>query len=155
MNTIEQKTDILSKGRALMLKIVSPLSLLQINTIPEGHKNSIGWNIAHLVVTQQLLCYKMSNLNLHISDEMVEKYKKGTTPTSEINEKEWNEILELFTTLPEKLLEDYKNQKFQTYNDYTTSVNITLDNIEKAIEFNNFHEGIHLGVILSQKKIVS
>ncbi|MGB5463369.1 MAG: DinB family protein, partial [Aureibaculum sp.] len=30
----------------------------------------------------------------------------------------------------------------------------TLNNIQDAIEFNNFHEGIHLGYILALKKLV-
>jgi hypothetical protein len=37
-------------------------------------------NIAHIIVVQQMLVYKLSGLLMMISDEMVEKYKKGTKP---------------------------------------------------------------------------
>jgi hypothetical protein len=30
----------------------------------------------------------------------------------------------------------------------------TLTNVEEAIEFNNFHEGIHLGYILAMKNSI-
>ena len=61
----------LSKGRTLMLKIIDGLSIEQLNAIPEGFKNNIAWNIAHLVVTQQLLCYRLSGVPCLISDEMI------------------------------------------------------------------------------------
>ena len=36
------------------------------------------WNIAHCIVTQQLLTYKLSGLEGVISDEMIAKFRKGT-----------------------------------------------------------------------------
>jgi hypothetical protein len=47
---------------------------------PEGYSNNLIWNIAHIIVVQQMLVYKLSGLPMMISDEMVEKYKKGTKP---------------------------------------------------------------------------
>ncbi|MDO3693817.1 DinB family protein [Wenyingzhuangia sp. chi5] len=152
---ITKQADILVKGRALILKLIGDFSLEQINTIPADFNNNIGWNVAHLVVTQQLLCYKLSGLETVLSDEMIERYRKGTAPNGHvINQQEWDLILKLFIELPEKLLADYNNNLFKSYSEYTTSVNVTLDGIEKAIDFNNFHEGIHLGVILALRKLV-
>ena len=152
---ITKQVDVLVKGRALMLKLISDFSLEQINKIPDGFNNNIGWNIAHLVVTQQLLCYKLSGLETVLSNEMIDRYKKGTAPNGHvINQQEWDIVLKLFMELPEKLLVDYNNKIFKSYSEYTTSVNVTLDSIEKAIDFNNFHEGIHLGVVLALRKLV-
>jgi len=39
--------------------MITPFSLEQLNKIPEGFNNNLIWNIAHCVVTQQLLCYKV------------------------------------------------------------------------------------------------
>ena len=152
---IKEQIDILSKGRALMLKVVDGLTLNQINKVPEGFNNNIGWNIAHLITTQQLLCYKMSGLDCRLESSFIEKYKKGESPKGHIiDESEWEYIKDQFLLLPNLLEEDYDNGMFKSYNDYTTSVDVTLDSIEKAIAFNNFHEGIHLGVLLAQKKLV-
>jgi len=151
---IEKQIDILIKGRLLMLKLIEGKSLEQINTIPEGFNNSIGWNVGHLVVTQQLLCYKLSGLEVLISEEMIAKYRKGTKPTGFIAQEEWGLIKKLFVELPNKLNSDYGQGLFKIYNNYETSVHVNIDSIDKAIDFNNFHEGIHLGVLLALKRLV-
>ena len=40
------------------------------------------------------------------------------------------------------------------YQQYITSQGFSLNNIEEAIQFSNFHEGIHLGIIMSLKKVL-
>lgn len=152
---IEKQVDNLKKGRALMLKVIDGYSLEQINKIPDGFGNNIGWNVAHLIVTPYLLMYKLSDLEVAISEEMIEKYKKGTSPKGyTIDQKEWDEIKTLFVEFPDKLENDYKKGVFKTYNEYTTSVGVTLNNIDDVINFNSFHEGIHLGVLLGLRKLV-
>jgi len=146
--------DTLKKSRILILKIIEGLSIDQLNKIPEGFKNNIAWNIAHLVVTQQLLCYKLAGLKCLISDEMITSFQKGTAPTYTISEAEFKEIKTLFLALPEKLTADYEKGIFTEYNEYTTSVAVTLKNINDALTFNLLHEGIHLGIILQLKKFV-
>lgn len=147
--------DNLKKCRILILKLIENCSIEQLNKIPQGFKNNIAWNVAHLVVTQQLLCYKFSGIPLKISNEMVELYKKGTSPQKMISEQEFEKIKRQFIELPNQFEEDYHNGIFKTYNEYTTSVNVTLIDIDSAIDFNNIHEGIHLGIILSLKKLLN
>ena len=53
----------------------------------------------------------------------------------------------------EKTKEDYQKGLFKKYNAYTVSTTSTLTNINEALAFNNFHEGIHFGYILAMKKI--
>lgn len=153
---IEKHIDNLKKGRALILKVIEGYSLEEINQIPHDFNNNIGWNIGHLVVTSYLIMYKLSDLELPISEEMVARYRKGTAPKDHIIEqKEWDEIIQHFVDFPNKLEQDYKDGIFKTFTEYTTSLGVTLKNIDKAISFNTFHEGIHLGVILSLRKLVA
>jgi len=146
--------DILKKSRQLTLKAIKGLTLDQLHTIPEGFNNNIAWNVAHLVVTQQLLQYKLSGLDCLVPDELIEGHRKGTAPTKTFTEEEFEEITELFVGLPDTLEEDYNEGIFETYTTYPTSVGVELDSIEMAVAFNNYHEGIHLGVILALKKLV-
>jgi len=125
-----------------------------LNKIPSGFKNNIAWNVAHLLVTQQLLCYKLSGLKCAISNEMVEKFQKGSAPNYTISEEEFEIIKRQFLQFPIMLNEDYKHGAFKNYSEYTTSVNVTLNSIDDAIDFNLYHEGIHLGVILQLLKFV-
>ncbi|MET2986532.1 DinB family protein [Aureibaculum conchae] len=151
---MDKQFDILRANRLLILKIIDNYSLEQLNKIPEGFKNNIAWNIAHLVVTQQLLCYKFSGLPLYVSDKMVEKYKKGTAPKIDITQQELNDTKKFLLNLVDQFEDDYGKNIFKSYQSYTTSANVTLNSISDAIEFNNFHEGIHLGYILALKKMV-
>jgi hypothetical protein len=146
--------DILKKSRQLTLKAINGLTLEQLHTIPEGFKNNIAWNVAHLVVTQQLLQYQLSGMDCLVPDELIEEHRKGTFPTKTFTEEEFEEVTDLFAGLPDTLEEDYNEGIFETYTTYPTSVGVELDSIEKAIAFNNYHEGIHLGIILAIKKLV-
>jgi len=107
-----------------------------------------------LVVTQQLLHYKLSGLQCLIPDELIEKYKKGTTPSETVSDEDIEEIKELLVGLPETLEEDYKAGIFEHYQTYPTSTGFVLTNIDNAITFNNMHEGLHLGVIMAMTKLV-
>lgn len=146
--------EILLKSRRLILKVIEGLSIEQLNKTPDGFKNNIAWNIAHLVVTQQLLCYKLAGLKCLIADEMIANFQKGTSPMYVISEAEFANIKSQFLELPKKLEEDFKNGIFKNYNNYTTSVDVTLTDVNEAIAFNTLHEGIHLGIILQLKKFV-
>lgn len=148
---MDKQFDILKANRLLILKIIDNYSLKQLNKIPKGFTNNIAWNVAHLLVTQQLLCYGFSGLPLNISDELLGKYRKGTIPEDDMTRQEFEHIKEQFLTLVDQFKKDYQNNIFKTYEPYTTSANVTLNSISDAIEFNNFHEGIHLGYILALK----
>jgi hypothetical protein len=146
--------DILKKNRILVLKLINECSIEQLNKIPDGFKNNIAWNVAHLLVTHQLLCYKFSNLPLKVSDQLVESYKKGTSPERDVTKEEFEKIKVQFIDVPNQFEIDFNSGTFKTYNEYTTSVNVTLSDIDSATGFNNFHEGIHLGYILALKKLI-
>ncbi len=146
--------EILRQGRKLILKMIDGYTIEQLNFIPKGFKNNIAWNVAHLIVTQQLICYNLSGVPMCVSQEMVNLFKKGTAPEKEITALEFEKIKEQFLSTVDQFEKDYKQGIFKDFNEYTTSVNVTLTDINSAIAFNNYHEGIHLGSILSLRKLV-
>lgn len=146
--------NILRKSRELVLKELEGLTLDEIHKIPEGFKNNIAWNVAHLVVTQQLLHYKLSGLNCLCPDDLIETHRKGTSPTKTFTEEEFEEVKELLIGLPDTLEEDFNAGIFENYTVYPTSTGYTITSIEDAIPFNNFHEGMHYGIIRSIKKFL-
>ena len=151
---MDTQFDILRKSRELVLKRIEGLSHEQLHKIPEGFNNNIVWNVAHLVVTQQLLHYKLSGLQCLVPDELIENYRKGTSPSEEMNEEDFEEVKELLVGLPDTLEEDYKEGIFKEYTEYPTSTGFVLSSIDNAIAFNNLHEGIHLGIIMALTKLV-
>jgi hypothetical protein len=145
--------DIALKTRTLFYKILETLTLDHLNKKPEGFNNTIFWNIKHVVITQQLLTYRLSGLPVLVSEVEIETYKKGTKSEGKATIEDL-ELLkyQLFSTL-EKTKEDYQKGLFKKYTEYTVSTKSTLTNIDEALAFNNFHEGIHFGYILAMKKI--
>ncbi len=146
--------DITLKSRAVLKTIMETYSLEELNKIPDGFNNNIIWNIAHTIAVQQSLVYKLSGLSPIISEEMISKFRKGTRPERDLTEAEVDEIKGLLFSTIEKTKEDYENKVFQNYNEYTVTTKNTLTNVMEAIEFNNFHEGIHLGYILALKRSI-
>lgn len=146
--------DITLKTRKIFLQILESLSLEELNIKPKGFNNTIYWNIKHVVITQQLLIYRLSGLPVLITDTEIESFRKGTKSEEEATKVDL-ELLkdQLFSTL-EKTKEDFEKGVFKNFNEYTVSTKSTLTNINEALEFNNFHEGIHLGYILALKKTI-
>ena len=136
--------------RKHLITYLDTLSPEQLAYIPKGFRNNIFWNIAHCVVTQQLLCYKFSELSLLISDMWVEKYRKDTIPNGSFpTQEEIQELRLLLISTQKQLQQDYQQGKFIQYTTYTTSYGFTLSSIEEALLFNNAHETMHLGIIKS------
>ncbi|MDD5151301.1 MAG: DinB family protein [Flavobacterium sp.] len=151
---MNQTLDVNTTSRNMASKFLENYSLEQLNKIPEGFSNNLIWNIAHIVVTQQLLVYKLSGLPMMVSDEMVEKYKKGTKPEQEATQTEVEEIKSLLFTTIEKTKQDYANGVFKNFQEYPTSPGFVLTSAEGAMSFNNFHEGLHVGIMMSIRKFL-
>lgn len=152
---MEKLFNITLQNRKILYKFLKDTPREQLLEIPDGYRNNIWWNIAHIVVTQQLLVYKLSGLPMKVSEDLVEKFKKGTIPGGMASDEEIEAIKGyLFSTI-EWAQEDYEKGLFTNYHSYTTSVNVTINKVEDAIAFNIFHEGIHLGAILALFKMVT
>ncbi|MDA0178097.1 hypothetical protein C7H62_1249 [Mesoflavibacter sp. HG96] len=146
--------DTTLKSRKFLKGLLENLTLEQLNKVPEGFNNNIIWNVAHTIVTQQLLVYKLSGIPMIVSDELVEMYRKGTKVERDVTQAEVDLIKGLLFSTIEKTKEDYDNRIFQTYHEYTVTTKSTLTNVDEAIAFNNFHEGIHLGYVLALKRVI-
>ena len=151
---MNQLFTITETSRNMVSKILENHSLVQLNKIPEGFSNNLIWNIAHIVVTQQLLVYKLSGLPTMVSDEIIEKYKKGTKPEQTATQEEVDEIKSLLFATIKKTKEDYENGIFKNFQEYPTSTGFILNTVEDAMAFNNFHEGLHIGILMSLRKFV-
>ncbi len=140
--------------RKNVLKIIRQHELEDLNLIPEGFNNNIIWNVGHIIATQQLLTYGLAGMPTIIHKDYIDKYRKGTKPTGSINNTEFESLKELLLTAIDNTEEDFLAGRFEEFKVYETSFGVTLNNIEEAIAFNNMHEAMHLGNILSMKKLV-
>src|SRR5690554_2091220 len=141
-------------SRKIYLDLFDKYPLVQLNKIPDGFNNNLIWNIGHIIVAQQSLVYRGSNLPMYISDDLVNLYKPGTTPRGTTSQAEADELRELLISLIQKTETDLNLGIFTTYNERTTATGFHLASSKDAIEFNNYHEGLHLGYIMSIRKFI-
>jgi len=140
--------------RKNILRTVEGLTEKEINTIPEGFKNNIAWNLGHILVMQQLLFYTMSGNTPVVSQELIEKYKKGNRPTENISIEEFEMIRDKYVSSIDKVEGDYNSGLFSGYKPYQTSYGIYINTIEDVIQFIYAHDALHWGIILSMLKVI-
>ena len=150
---MQYQFESLSVTRNNIKELINSLTLAQLNTKPSGFNNTIAWQLGHILVTQQLLCYAFSNQKMLVTDTIIEKYRKGSIATL-VTQEELDEILVLLAKTTAALEKDYTAKLFKTYSSYETSYGIKLNTIEESIQMNNVHEGIHFGNMLALKKLV-
>lgn len=138
----------------MVSKLIQGFTLEQLNKVPTGFKNNLIWNVAHMVVTQQVLVYKLAGLPVMVSEELIEKYKKGTQTDHQATQEEVDEILSLLHKTIAQTEVDIENNLFQNFNEYPTSTGFVLKSNRDSMSFNNFHEGLHIGVIMAIRKLV-
>ncbi|MEX0313183.1 MAG: DinB family protein [Allomuricauda sp.] len=152
---MEELFDITLKTRKTLQEHLLNTPKDDLFKTPKGFNNNIWWNIAHVVVTQQLLVYKLSGESMNIPDEIIEKYRKGTFPGSIPSDEEMDLVADWLFSLLQQTAEDFKKGTFKDFKPYMTSAKIELKSVEDAIVYNTYHEGIHLGAILALKRALS
>ena len=152
---MDKSLEILLQHRKVLYYYLKQTPLAILNKIPDGFRNNILWNIGHSVVVQQLLVYRRSNLTPLVNNELIERYRRGTVPDGQATAEEVNLIQKLLFTTVEKTSDDYQLGLFREYDSFVTATNVTLANVNDAILFNNYHEGLHLGTILALQKALS
>ncbi|MEP7269478.1 MAG: DinB family protein [Saprospiraceae bacterium] len=151
---MEATFKIWKSSRKLSVQFFENYTLDQLNKIPAGFNNNLIWNIGHIIVTQQSLAYLLSSLPMHISSELLAKYRSGTKPAEFVELEEVNELKELLSSLVDSTIGDFNDGKFLTYIEKTTSTGFHLANIQDGFQFNNYHEALHLGYMMSIRKMI-
>lgn len=140
--------------RLRILEAINSLTIEQLNKVPEGFNNNIVWNLAHMVAAQQGICYRRAGLDMMIDDDFFNAYKPDTKPEKFVDEAGFANIKELMTATLKQFDTDYDAGIFGNYGAFTTRYGVELRNIDDAIGFIPFHEGLHIGYIMSLRKLV-
>jgi hypothetical protein len=153
---LQQILDHLVQIRVNFKKVLESMPEEKLFEIPKGFKNHIMWNFAHNVVTQQALVYRLAGLPVIVSDELINKYRKGTEATPEIIKGFREEIIVTsFSTLEKTQKDILTPEIFKNYSPYATSFGVELKSATEAMLFNNVHEGLHLGYAMAIRKAIS
>lgn len=141
-------------SRKILAKFLEDYPLEQLNKVPPGFNNNLIWNIAHIVVVQQMLVYNLSGLPMMVSQQMVDAYKRGTKPERDLTQQEADEIKLLLTTTIDQTENDFAAGIFKNYSEFTTMTGFNLKTAEEAMAFNYYHEAVHTGVMMSIRKFI-
>ena len=147
------KIQSLKKIRSLSLQIMQDLSLEQLNYVPSGINNNIIWNAGHLIAAQQGICYMRAGLPTMITDDFYSAYKPGTKPATTLGEEEVSYIKKLLLTSIDQFEADLEKDLFGNYMPWTTRFGMDLRNIDDAVDFLPFHEGMHLGYMMALRRL--
>lgn len=142
-------------NRRIFLSMLENYSLEQLNFIPKGYSNNIFWNIAHSVASMQLLVYSLSNSNWRIPKEIVKGYRNGTRPDRLYTQEEVDAVKSVLVSSAEQCEKDYNDGYFGDYKGFSTATGFDMNSIEDAINFNLYHEGLHMGYILAIKRFLA
>lgn len=152
---MDKSVETILATRKMFLKLIDGLSIETMNKVPHGFNNNIIWNFGHVIITQQILCYKLANIPMHVEETFITKYSKGTKPETYIDAKELEYLKEIALSSVDQLMVDMDNKIFNNFNNYTTSFGVELTSINDVVKFIGMHEGIHIGYTMALKRVVN
>lgn len=151
MNPIEN----ILNARNMIIKITENISEEKFFEIPTGFKNNLYWNLGHVSATLALLTYRLSGVPVPLDEQFILAFGKGSSPSSWSDRSKIPTIAELkqiLKDLPSQVQNDLKENQFENFKPYQTSAGIPLNNINESLQFVFFHDGLHIGYMMAQKK---
>jgi len=152
---MNKQIERIKKIRLFLINLVSNLSADQLNEVPAGFNNNIIWNLGHLIAAQQGVCYVRAGVKPVVDEKYTIEYKPGTKPERYIDVNEIEIIKKNLLSSVDVLQTDYQNKLFADYTPWSTRYGVELSEIDDAIQFLMFHEGLHAGSILAIKKLLT
>jgi hypothetical protein len=152
---MENSIKIIKACRTKWLSKLEGLNNAQLNHIPVGFNNNLAWQMGHIVVSQQILCYRLSGNQFVIADELIDLYKNGSKPEKDFSEEEIEQMKGYFASTIDQLELDLGNQIFENFTPYAISTypGVELKSVQDAIDFVAAHDSLHYGCTLGLMKL--
>lgn len=146
--------SLLAQTRQNVVALLDAQTEEQLNRIPPGLNNNLIWNAGHLIATSELLVYALSGHRTPSGREFIDRYRKGTRPEGAVGSDEIAAVKQQLTSGVERLREDLMALDWDNFKEYGTSFGVTLHGVDEALQFNNMHETMHFGTMLTMRKMV-
>lgn len=151
---MQKEIELIRYVRSNILQVVSGLSIEQLNKIPKNFKNNIAWNLAHLVITQQNMSYKLGGYPLSPEMEWFNEFIPGTLPKRDLTVDDVEHVKRALVSTIDRFELDYHNGEFKGYKSWDLHGVMEINSGEDAAKVTIVHEGRHYGVITSLIKLV-
>lgn len=119
-----------------------------------GMNNHPLWNYGHALVTFYLLTYGRCQQQMPIPQEMLEAYRKGSSPYADQSPFSLESLITIDEKTEAQFLSDYDAGKLHAFEFYETSYGIALHTLQDALQFNLLHESLHLGYAMAQRRLI-
>ncbi len=124
---------------------------------PEGFNNTIRWNVGHIFVSLESFVKKSTPTYELVHPEWIPLFKGGTKP------EDWNvepptneELLAALAEQPKRVEEILTGKVDQPLEEVMSLGPVhQMATIDAVIQFANWHEGIHAGIIYSLNKAMA
>jgi len=147
--------DFIRKARTVLTNTINELTTEQLNQIPKGFNNNIIWNMAHLIATQQIVCYRRAGVEPILEADFINAYAPGSRPEKFVSAEDVALIRELFFSTLDRFEQDLQTGLFNNYTSWTTRAGVEINDINDVLAFLPYHEGIHMGYIQAQKRTLN
>jgi hypothetical protein len=155
-NLFQENLPLALQTRKNYLAILESSSIAELNAIPIGFNNNVIWNIAHIVATMDILYYSLNGLTPKLDSNFIESYRKGTKPAEMVDEAMVDALKLNLVSQLDRIETDVKEGIFPENlpKPYTTSYHFELKTLADIIRFNQVHEALHMGIVMSLRKFV-
>lgn len=146
--------DQMKEVRGYLLQSADGLTLDQLTRVPQGFRNNILWNIGHVITDNCSMLYPPTGQPFPLPDHYLRWFAPETSPADWSETPSISEVLNAGARMRDQLVEDCTAGRMEAYDPQTMEDGAVLSNIAYAIAHCNVHEAIHLGVIMSLRKLV-
>ncbi len=152
--THEQLLRMMHSTRGFTLEAADGIVRDKLLKIPKGFNNNLLWHLGHIVVVQAALLYKRAHRQLPVPDSYFGEFYNGTSPADWGRPPDTDRLFADLRAIGNTITEDFRAGVFRAYDPFVLGNGVAINDAEEALAFHIMHEGIHLGMILSLKKLV-
>jgi len=136
-------------------QLLEGLTTAQLTVVPQGAANSILWNIGHVCTDQVNMLYAPAGLPSPLPDDFHTWFDPGTSPSDWTKQPDLALVFAASRELTTTVVRDFEGRKFRDFTPYSLAEGYSIDSIEEAIAYHTIHEGMHIGVILTLRRLVT
>lgn len=137
------------------LRVVEDVTEEMADVIPEGFRNNIRWHLGHIYFVMEGFAFHYLDLPKRLPEGYAKLFANGTSPLEwEQTPPTLEELRQLLSEQQERvrsLLENRTDVKVDP--PFTNRSGVKLETVAEFLNFNLYHEGMHLGIIKTYKTL--
>jgi hypothetical protein len=127
----------------------------QLLKVPAGLRNNILWNLGHLIVDNCDMLYRPAGLKPPHPEAFASLFSAGTSPDDWSEPPPVAEVLECSRGLADQVVRDVQAPCFRPFDPKLVVSGWPVANLEETLAYVTLHTAIHLGIMMTLRRLVS